>query len=202
MIIPKTFHSVWVQGDLPDEYRAWHESWLTHHPDWEHVVWSEPDYLPHISDCNRGIYATAVNHAQRAEIVQKELLLRFGGVWIDADFECFRNIEGLIADLECFTGEESPGQLSAGIIGIVPNHPAMRLVVEDITRSIQSQRDTGKAQNHGTGPYIFQRLWRDRPDVHVFPPEVFYPYSWDEPKPDTFPPSAYAAHHWAATWKQ
>lgn len=201
MKIPKVFHSVWVQGPLPDEYLDWHHSWLEHHPDWEHVLWSEPDYLPYISDFNRDIYDTAVNHAQRAEIAQKELLLRFGGVWIDADFECFKNIEPLIEDLECFTGEESPWQLSAGIIGVTPGHEAMRVIVEDITRSILVQREHGLPQNHGAGPYIWQRLWRNRSDVTVFPPVVFYPYLWNEPKPETYPLGAYAAHHWKATWK-
>ena len=108
----------------------------------------------------------------------------------------------IIAALEAWeTGEETPGQLSAGIIGITPNHPAMQVIVDDITRSIVWQRDHGLAQNHGTGPYIWQRLWRDRDDVTVFPPEVFYPYLWTEPKPSTYPATAYAAHHWKATWK-
>jgi mannosyltransferase OCH1-like enzyme len=202
MKIPKVFHSVWVQGSLPDEYLDWHRSWLLHHPGWEHVLWSEPDYLPHVSDCNRDIYATAVNHAQRAEIVQKELLLRFGGVWIDADFECFKNIEELIEDCEAFIGEETPGGLSAGIIGMVPNHPVMQAMVDDITPSIKKQRADGSSQSHGTGPYMWRRHWDHRSDFERFPPPVFYPYTWDDPKPETYSASAYAAHHWKATWKQ
>lgn len=200
MLIPKVFHTVWVQGELPDEYQAWHKSWLEHHPDWEHRLWAEPDYLPFISDFNRAIYDTAVNHAQRAEIAQKELLWRFGGVWIDADFECFRNIEELIDDCDVFIGEEERGGLSAGIIGIVPGHPAMRIVVEDITRSIEVQRATGQPQTKGTGPWIFRRLWNDRKDIRRFPPEYFYPYTWKQSPPADYG-DAYAAHHWKATWK-
>jgi mannosyltransferase OCH1-like enzyme len=200
-VIPKVFHTIWVQGELPDEYRPWFDSWLAHHPNWQHRLWSEADFLPLISDCNRAIYDTAVNHAQRAEIASKEILLRLGGVFLDADFECLRNIDGLLKGVECFTGQESPGQLSAGIVGAVPDHPAVRVIVDDITRSIVAQRDAGREQNHGAGPWILQRLWRRRDDVTVFPPEVFYPYLWTEPKPSTYPATAYAAHHWKATWK-
>lgn len=198
-MIPKVFHSVWVQGDLPPEYQAWHASWKKHHPDWEHLLWSEPYYLKYIT-VNREIYDTAVNHAQRAEIAQKELLWYLGGVWIDADFECFRPIDELLEGVACFTAEESKGQMSAGIVGCTPRHPAMKKLVDDVTPSIERQRARSQSQTYGSGPHMFERNWRSRDDVTIFSPEQFYPYRWDQSPPKDYG-DAYAAHHWKATWK-
>lgn len=149
---------------------------------------------------NRDVYDTAVNYAQKAEIAGKEILLRMGGILVDADFECFRPIDPLLENVECFTAEESPGQLSAGIVGCTPGHPAIRQIVDAIPGSIAWQRANRLPQNHGAGPHILQRNWRNRSDVTVFPPWMFYPYLWDQKKPSDFG-DAYGAHHWKATWK-
>lgn len=147
------------------------------------------------------IYQTAVNHAQRAEIVSRVLVYEYGGVWIDADFQCLKNIEELIDDCDIFCGEETHGGLSAGIWGATPKHPLIKLVLDDIEPSILRQRKEKKTQNHGAGPHILRRLWSGRNDeIRIFPPEVFYPYLWTQKDPGEYG-DAYAVHHWAATWK-
>lgn len=202
MLIPRIFHSIWVQGPLPESYLPWHRTWLEHHPDWEHRLWSEPDYLPMIEGSPaESIYRTAVNHAQRTEIAARFVVYHYGGVWVDADFQCLRNIEPLIHDCGIFCGEETPGGLSAGIWGATPQHPLIWAVIEDMERSIINQRNNGLPQTYGTGPWILRRLWNDRPEIRRFPPEVFYPYRWDQPDPGQYG-DAYGVHHWAATWKQ
>lgn len=199
-MIPKIFHTVWVQGEpLPNTHTAWVESWKRHNPEWAHVVWAETDYLPFIE--NREIYDTAVNHAQRAEIAQKEILWKFGGVYVDADFECFRPCHHFFGVDRVVTWEESPGQLGNQIIGAPPNHPAVRQALEDIPRSILWQREQGLPQTYGAGPHLIQRLWRTRPDVEIRPSSEFFPYLWDQPKPLNWG-EAYGAHHWTASWKQ
>lgn len=198
-MIPQVFHTIWVQGDLPVEYDAWFASWKHYNPDWAHILWAESDYLGFLE--NREIYDTAVNHAQRAEIASKEILLKYGGVYVDADFECLQPLGDLLDGVDCFTAEESVGQIAAGIVGCIPGHPAMRLVVDDIERSILWQRRQGKTQNYGAGPHILERLWRPRSDVTKFKWKWFYPYRWDQSPPEKYRPETYAVHHWKATWK-
>ncbi len=197
-MIPKVFRTVWVQGALPDTHQAWFDSWREHNPDWEHIVWSEPDYLPFLE--NWEIYGTAVNHAQRAEIAQKEILWRFGGVYLDADFECFRPCGHFFTGNHVVTWDESPGQLGNQIIGAPRRHPAIRAALEDIPRSIRWQRENNLPQPYGAGPHLVQRLWRVRNDVEIRPSEEFFPYLWNQPKPTDFG-DAYGAHHWTASWK-
>lgn len=199
MQIPRIFHTIWVQGPLPESYQKWHKSWLEHHPGWEHRVWSEPDYLPLVAGSPvEEIYPTAVNHAQRTEIAARLIVYEHGGVWVDADFQCLRNIEELIDDCDIFCGEETPGGLSAGIWGATPKHPMIGGLVEVFDRTIREQRARGQTQQYGT---FWPQRWLWTGKVKTFPPWVFYPYRWDQPDPGSYG-NAYAVHHWAATWKR
>lgn len=205
MLIPRIFHSIWVQGtDDPswEPYKPWHETWLGLHPEWEHRVWSEADYLPLVEGSPAwDIYQTAVNHAQRTEIAARFVVYEHGGVWIDADFQALKNIEPLIESSSIFCGEETYGGLSAGIWGATPQHPLIWAVIEDMDRSIRWQREKGLSQTYGTGPWILRRLWNDKDEIKRFAPPIFYPYRWDQPDPGQYG-EAFAVHHWAATWKQ
>jgi len=199
-MIPKVFHSFWVQGGpLPPEFQVWSDTWLAVNPDWEHHIWSEPEYVDWIE--NREIYDTAVNHAQRTEIAQKEVLWRYGGCYIDADTECFRPVDELFEGKNhVVTFDESHRQLGNQFIATPPEHPAIRVALEDIPRAIRWQRKTGYSQTYGAGPQLIQRLWRNRDDVEILGPEYFHPYLYGRPKPDNYG-AASGAHQWAASWK-
>jgi len=39
---PRVFHRIWIGPDpLPDSFAAFGESWVRHHPHWEHRLWTE-----------------------------------------------------------------------------------------------------------------------------------------------------------------
>lgn len=204
-MIPKVFHMVWVQGEpLPEREQGWADTWIEHNPDWVQRVWSEADYAPLLSQVPpvEEIYRTAVNHAQRAEIAQKIILWFEGGVYHDADFECFRSCGHFFEGKDLVvTWEESPGQLGNQLIGAPAGHPAVKLALDDIPRSIRWQRAQDLPQTHGAGPHLIQRLWRHGDDVEIRSSSEFFPYLWDERPPDDWG-NAYGAHHWAASWKR
>lgn len=200
-MIPKVFHTVWVQGaPLPTSHTRWVESWQKHNPTYGHIVWSEKAYTPYLGDLT-DVYATAVNHDQRAEIAQKAILAVFGGIYIDADFECFKPVDRFFTGRNhVVTWDETPGQLGNQIIGAPPNHPAVLLARDDIPRAIEYQRANSLPQPYGAGPHLVNRLWRNRPDVEIRPSHEFFPYLWDQQPPADYG-DAYGAHHWTASWK-
>ena len=94
---------VWLGPDpLPAEFEPFLESWRRHHPDWELKLWGE-DNLP--ADLRRAeVYDTERQPVERADILRLELIWRFGGVYVDTDFECYRPIDELIEGADFFTG--------------------------------------------------------------------------------------------------
>lgn len=199
-MIPRVFHQIWINRDepaLPERYRAWHQSWLHHHPQWTLRLWNldNLDFEPE----QRALIDAAPSYAQKADILRYEILWRHGGVYIDVDFECLRPLDSVIAGLEHFVVSENGRVLSIGIIGARAGSPYLKRCIARLPARV------GLAPpNIETGPaYFTQCLLGDGfgPDVAMLPSHWFYPYSMDQPERAAGPfPQAYAVHHWAATW--
>src|SRR5919202_2439008 len=201
LLIPRIIHRVWL-GDapIPAEYEAYAETWARHHPEWELRLWRDAD-LPPLR--NQELYDAASSFTQKSDIARYEILLRYGGVYVDTDFECLRALDGLLEGLDAFIGTEDGAHLSIGLMGAVPGHPLFEAIVDALPASLAARPDA--PTNHTTGPHLVTRLVAANPllqeRVHVFDSELFYPYLYNESyRRDEAFPEAYAVHHWAGSW--
>jgi mannosyltransferase OCH1-like enzyme len=190
VLIPRTFHQIWLGPDpLPAEYLEHRRSWTTHHPGWTLEVWTE-ETLP--GDLERKeIYELLRQPAERSDLLRFELLARYGGVYVDADFECLRSIEPLVDGAELFVGYRKPGRVNNALLGAVPGHP----LVERAIQEIAPRTTYGPVDKDATGPGFLGRLLDGQPGVTFFEPGVFYPRTVEERE------GAYAVHHQARSWK-
>src|SRR5438309_627607 len=134
LLIPRVIHRVWPGEDpLPAELEAYGESWERHHPGWEMKLW-RPSDLPPLR--NQAHFDSATSYAMRSDIARYELLLRFGGIYVDTDFECLRPFDDLLAGVEAFMGTEDGWFLTNALMGAVPGHPVIEAVVDAIPGSI------------------------------------------------------------------
>ena len=197
--IPKIIHRVWL-GDapMPEAFARFGETWQANHPDWEMRLWRESD-LPELR--NQALFDAADTFAGKADIVRYELLLRYGGIYVDTDFECLRPFEALLDGLDGFIGTENGEVLTNALIGTVPGHPFLEAAIEALPASITA----GGPPNETSGPAFLSRLVQAQPDLlegwTVFPPDHFYPYLYNEShrSGEEFPHS-YAVHHWEGSW--
>jgi hypothetical protein len=187
-VIPRVFHQIWVGPEpFPDEFRGLQATWTRNHPDWELRLWTEEN-LPAGLVRTEG-YELLRQPGERADILRLELLYRFGGVYVDVDFECLRSIDPLLDGVSVFFGALDSGRISNAIIGSVPGHPYF----ERALREVCPRTTYGPVDREGTGPLLLDRLLADFPDVTVFEHDLFYA---------TTPESAvYAYHLPARTWK-
>jgi inositol phosphorylceramide mannosyltransferase catalytic subunit len=174
---------------MPEEYVAYRESWRRHHPSWELRLWTEEN-LP-TDFVREEAYERLRKPAERADIIRLEVLLRFGGVYVDADFECLRSIEPLLDGVEFCTAAIKKGRVSNTLIGTTPRHT----ILERAVRELRPRTEYGLDKN-GTGPLFFNRLVREYPEVTIFPAEYFYPAT------PTQRERAYAIHHFARSWQE
>ena len=199
--IPRVFHRIWMGGGIPARDEGYGRAWLELNPGWEMRTWREWN-LPALR--NQALFDRAPSYASRSDIARFELLYRFGGVYIDTDFEPLRPIEPLLADVACFVPAEDHQWLGSAILGCAARHPFMGLLVDGIDASISP--DPSAPPNEQTGPkYVTDRYYdylaSGGPDVAVFPPGLFFPYHFSEPEREGGPfPDAYAVHHWANSW--
>jgi inositol phosphorylceramide mannosyltransferase catalytic subunit len=202
-MIPRVFHQIWIEdgdGDepvLPERYRAWRDSWMRLHPGWAYRLWNLRNlgFIPNRLD----LIAQSPSFAQKADILRYDLLWRFGGVYLDVDFECLRPIDGLLNRVENFAVSENGRVLSIGIIGASAGSPYLRRCMDRLPERV------GLAPpNLETGPAYFTQCLLGEGfggDLTVLPSAWFYPYAMHEPQRAAGPfPGAYAVHHWAASW--
>jgi mannosyltransferase OCH1-like enzyme len=184
-VIPKLLHQIWL-GEKPFPYEAERESWLRHHPAWEHRLWTEAE-LP--ADLELREAANLLRQpAERADILRLELLHRLGGVYVDADIECLQPIDPLL-DTDCFLCLLDSGRVSNAVIGCVPAHPLLARAMQEV----QPRTTYGPVDREGTGPLLLERVRQDFPDVTLLGPNSFYATERDQ--------AEYAFHLSAKSWK-
>lgn len=188
---------------MPEEFRAYGESWLKHHPGWTMQLWGD-DNLPPMR--NRDLFDTAPTYASKSDILRFEVVWQFGGVYLDTDIECVQSIEGLLVGVENFVAHEfSMGPLLCNaVLGSVARSPLFAVLIEGLPASIAEHGHAMPPTSTGPG-----YLTRTVDAFHagggtaptVFPASYFFPYSWLEPhrRFEKFP-NAYGIHHWAHSW--
>ena len=185
-MIPRVFHPIWL-GEGPFPYAVERESWHRFHPDWEHRLWTERD-LP--GDLELVEAANLLRQpAERADILRLELLHRYGGVYLDADFECLKPVDPLLDGVSCFLGLLDSGRVSNAVIGAVPGHPLLAKAMAEV----RPRTTYGPVDREGTGPLLLERIRHDVDGVTLFEPNVFYATEREQ--------AEYAFHLSARSWK-
>lgn len=220
--IPKILHQIWLGSNVPPAFLKFREEWGNKHPDWSMPLWRDNN-LPCL--LNQSLFDSASNYGEKSDILRYELVHKYGGIYVDMDFECLRPIDQLLErknlvvdECELMNGEYVI-KAGAGIFGAVANHPFIEYVTKTLhdTYSINSNLNTP----HRTGPYFFDNCFRDfykdsiPSDVGTLPGKLFYPYSWQNSEDRTgdqlchskmfhknsCDPDTYAIHHYAKSWQ-
>lgn len=122
---------------MPREFVVWGESWLRKHPGWSMKLWTEEN-LPAL--VNGDLLPACSCLGQQSDIVRYEVLLKEGGVYLDTDMECVRNIEPLIRYGEFFALRRDPRlekreTYSSAIFGMTKGNSIMAEVVKNLRQS-------------------------------------------------------------------
>ena len=195
--IPKILHRIVPINTVAQAEQWWnefgrlHQDWelMTHRDPLDPADW--PETSPYWGQCTSG--------AQMAGLLRLECLLKFGGIYVDQDFEPYRSFEPLLG-LSCFAGWEDSKCVPDALIGASKGHPAIRDCLD-----LALSRMPGGAWE--TGPGVTTTVLPNRPDVLLFPPGTFYPYHYldkEQKRNDNHKaqqPWALAAHHWWHSWK-
>jgi inositol phosphorylceramide mannosyltransferase catalytic subunit len=198
-VIPRIFHRVWL-GDqqMPEEYKRFGDTWLSLHPDWKMIEWSDIT-IPKLK--NFWAYNQSKSLAGKANIVRYEILLHYGGIYVDTDFECLKSLSSLIEGVSCFVAWQRDGFANNAIIGASPGHPFIQDLVDSLEQNMRSLNGRGRSITE-SGPYYLTKVLQRHLEVNIFSSQLFYPYEWHERwrRHEKFS-NAYAVHHWGLSWK-
>jgi hypothetical protein len=193
LTIPRIFHHVWLgRNPIPSDFARYIGTWMHHHPKWEFRLWTE-DNLPDL--INRDSFDRLPTYSQKSDVIRYEVLLRYGGVYLDTDFECLRPIDELLVGLDAFAAEEDDSTIAVGILGSIPGHPLLAEVIAALPASVAR----GGNACGTTGPGFFTPFARWHRDFHIIDRRLFYPVHYSGHQWAALD-RAYAIHHWAHSW--
>jgi mannosyltransferase OCH1-like enzyme len=193
--IPRILHRV-VPERTPDIAERWWERFAELHPEWRlmtHRDPLDPDQFPVTSPH----WAKVANGAQLADLVRLEVLLKWGGIYVDQDVEPFRPFDALLP-LQAFAAWEDERCVPNAIMGARPDHPAIRECLEAALSVYR--RGTWEA-----GPGVTTKVLPGRSDVLLLPPGSFYDVHYNDPERDSKmlgkpAPWTMARHHFWGSW--
>ena len=203
--VPRVLHQFWEGANGRPAMLL--QKCRENHPGWEHVVWSNAEirrrfpsaestvgFLPrdgaHGELVNQDLYGGALNLL--SDIARYEVLMLYGGVYVDADTECFRPMDYLvdeaIAGVQGFGFLEKDvhyigGLVASGVIGTYAYSPLSVALVSELQRT-----DWNLPPWQSAGPMYFTKILRmfgaGRYRVNVLASHFVYPFHYSDVKPN------------------
>lgn len=156
---------------------------------------------------NKDMYDAAVNYGEKSDILKWEIVYRFGGVYVDIDFEALKPLDPLHERYDFYTGlqplDTHMVQLGAALFAARPYHPILQACVTKIRDNKDIKQIIVK-----TGPIHFTRCFLmtacqgGNKDI-AFPASYLYPCDYEQkglPADQWLKPESFAVHHWAGSW--
>jgi len=208
--IPKIIHQIWIGDNVPEKFKPFQRSWLENHPDWKYRLWTQDD-IKQFGFKNIDLIDASNNPGEISDIMRYEILYRYGGVYIDFDFECLQSLDELNYLYDFYIGIQPLDcgfvQLGIGLIGSVPGHPILEHAIQKMKENWNLPENI-KNPPKRTGPIYFTRSFfacagqGDFVDV-ALPVHYFYPLGcteYDLQYDLWLHCGSFGVHHWASSW--
>jgi mannosyltransferase OCH1-like enzyme len=197
----KLIHQIWVgPHPIPQKSIIFIEKIKKLHPHYEYKLWTDADLNSDNFSNLDYINATPI-YAQKADIMRYEILYKYGGVYLDIDFEIFKCLDPLLTRDLVVCNEDSyiNKYMTNAFIYSIPGTTFLKNCVDNIKNCpLGGEVNVAIA----TGPWYFRKQI-SLEDARVLPTHVMYPTHWTQHKgfrPDYFSPETYGMHHWDKNW--
>jgi mannosyltransferase OCH1-like enzyme len=140
-LIPKIIHFIWLGSELPNKYQKFINSWRNYHPEWEIKIWDDCA-VKSLNLKNKKLFDRASNFGYKSDLARYEILYRYGGIYVDIDFECLSSFNFLHDNYEFYAGLfPHQGIIANGLLASKPGHPILKDCIDNITVLPQKNGD-------------------------------------------------------------
>jgi hypothetical protein len=171
-MIPRILHRVWFGDFIPVHYEENWANWRDMNPFWSFVTWQNPYYFlqPYLP-----LLSAEDDPRILSDVARIAILHRLGGIYVDCDIYPVKALPDdlLIRD---FIAEEEPGVYCNAVIGAERQSHWLTDIWVGFAQTLKILDEV----SFRSGPRYITHLTQGRPDVRIFPPEVFYPSTWQK----------------------
>ena len=207
-IIPKKIHQIWIGKEVPKKYKKWRVSWMKNHPEYEYFLWDETKILK-LDLINRNQFKRAINPAVKSDIARYEILYKFGGIYVDTDFESLKKIDDHFLTYSFIVGQlfDYKPLVNNGIMFASKKSKVLEIIIRGI-KEYPRTLDYSEILSY-CGPYyitdIIKKNRNKLKNILILPSQYFYP--WPnfllDRRNDCYnfvSKNSYAIHHWEMSW--
>lgn len=185
-MIPKIIHQTWKTRELPKDVKNWHLNIKELHPGWDVRLWTDEDNLalvkehfPHLLD----IYNALEYNIMRADIIRYMYMVKFGGYYLDLDYEVFIPFDDETSqpDLMLPVSSEANGKIILGnsIFASIPQHVYWKDILEDFQNFPPTKKFSNKFEVLKlTGPDFITKIYFRAPEKYngyLVPKNIYHP---------------------------
>jgi mannosyltransferase OCH1-like enzyme len=206
-IIPRTIHQIWLGSNVPKKYDQWRKSWKLLNPGFEYILWDENKILK-TGLINEKQFIKSKSFGVKSDIARYEILYKFGGIYVDTDFEALKPIDRKFLSRSFIAGQlyDYKPQINNALIMSEPKCNLLKEVIENIPDYTKEMTGV-EVLNYSGANYLSKIIFKNRnlADIVILPSQYFYPwpnfmsetknspYSWETE-------TTIAIHHWEASW--
>ena len=192
--IPQIIHQIYedLAGPPPSLVEI-SQSWKELNPDWEYRFWNKNDietflktYYPEFIPA----YNAFPHNVQRWDAIRYLILYKFGGLYVDMDYECTENITLILCNTECAMGLEPeahavrihvPYIVGNAFMATVPEHPYFKELIDAVfydNTKAGTYTDSVELILNTTGPFLTTRIYDNskyQERITLIPAELIAP---------------------------
>lgn len=145
-MIPKIIHQIWIgEKKIPKHIKEWMDEVRDKHPDFEYYFWTD-DNLPEMPEKLLDIYkniADPTKTSAKSDLLRAYVVLKYGGMYLDADFKVINGFHGSSIDFDNIDGvisiNDSYGTeaLGCNFFGFCKDHKILNLLIDGVEDSHQ-----------------------------------------------------------------
>lgn len=214
-MIPKIIHQTWKTTDIPAEYKQWVNSWKKYNPDYQYRLWTDDDNRNLIKEYfpdHLHFYDSLPLKIHRIDVIRYFILFKYGGVYVDLDFECFKSITPLLDGHQLVLASEPkqhcenlynnrPHLMCNAWMASSPDNPFWIAVIQEINK----RANTINSVLELTGPILLDDVYNNvicssLHKIHVAESDLIYPIYGNHVKNYDRIKKAYCAHQWKNSW--
>lgn len=220
MKIPPIIHQTWKDHNVPNSFIEMANTWINLHPGWEYRLWTDEmnrNFIKEKFPYFLHKYDNYPSNIQRVDAVRYFALYTYGGIYVDMDFECLRNITLLIENTGCVFGKEPEDHciihqknmiISNAFMACIPQHPFFQSLCSELGNDFPVTDHPNDRVLETTGPFMLSRKYNSynrKETIRLLESDLIYPLTKEELLNDTPAirqklAAAYAVHHYAGTW--
>lgn len=230
MVIPKILHQVWegvAEPIVPTRLKILSETWKKHNPEWNYLLWNAEKMNFFIKEHFPYYWETYSNFkyaVQRWDAIRYMLLYVYGGIYVDLDTECFKNIESIFtSNKNIYIGLEPYDHILYGypnplignaFLASTPKQEFWLNILDTINENNIKYKCISRKGDYvlrTTGPLMISEVVEKyKDDIHLLPPNLVAPVSKSElidysgNRSNNFNEKiskAYCAHYFFGSWE-